>query len=82
MTCNLADFEDQGLMQSHKDDTTRFAFGHEERPQGIGRVWYNFVIDGVSELCYLDDVRWRPLLDTRLISVGLLNQKGLIYSAH
>ena len=37
--------------------------------------------DGVSELYYLDDVRWCPHLDTKLISLGLLDQKDLTYSA-
>lgn len=68
-------------MQSHKDDTIRSTFGKEECPQGIGRVSYNFVVDGVAELFYLDDVRWCPYLDTRLISLSRLDQKGLPYSA-
>lgn len=38
MTGDLADFEDQDLMQSHKDATILSAFGQEERPRGIGRV--------------------------------------------
>ncbi len=40
------------------------------------------MVDGVCELYYLDDVRWCPYLDTKLISCGLLDQKGLTYSAH
>ncbi len=82
MTCDLADFEDQELVESSKDDTIRSAFGQEERPQGVGRVWYNFVVDGVSELYYLDDVRWCHHLNTNLISLGLLDQKSLTYFAH
>lgn len=27
ITCDLADFENQDMMQSHKDDTIQFAFG-------------------------------------------------------
>ncbi len=57
MTCDLADFEDQKLVESNKDDTIQSVFGQKERPQGVGRAWYNFVIDGVSKLYYLDDVR-------------------------
>ena len=82
MTCDLANFKDQELVESSKDDTIRSAFDQEERPQGVGRVWYNFVVDVVSELYYLDDVRWCPHLDTKLISLGLLDPKGLTYSAH
>ena len=32
MTCDLADFEDQELVESSKDNTIRSAFGQEERP--------------------------------------------------
>lgn len=56
MTCDLANFQDQELMHSHRDNTIRSAFGQEKRPRGIGKVWYNFVVDGVSELYYLNDV--------------------------
>ncbi len=82
LTFDLADFDDQELVEFSKDETIRSAFCQEERPQGFGRVWYNFVVDGVSELYYLDDVRWCPHLDMKLISLGLLDQKGLTYSAH
>ena len=82
MTGDLADFEDQDLMQSHKDDTILSAFGQEERPRGIGRVCYNVVVDGVSEPYYLDDVHWCPYLNTKLISLDLLDQKRLTYSAY
>ena len=82
MTCDLADFEDQELAESSRNDTIRSAFGQEERPQGVGRVWYNFVVDGVSELYYLNDVCSCPHLDTKLISLGHLHQKDLTYSAH
>ena len=81
MTCDLANFEDQKLMQLHQDDTIRSAFGQEKRPQGIGKVWYNFVVDDVAELFYLNDVRYCPHLDIKSISLSLLDQKSLTYSA-
>lgn len=37
-------------MQSYKNDIIQPAFGYEERPQEIGRVWFNFVVDSVAKL--------------------------------
>lgn len=69
-------------MQSYKNNTIQSAVCHKERPQGISRVWFNFVVDDIAELFYLDDIRWYPLLSTKLICLGLLDQKSLIYAAH
>lgn len=82
MTCDLVDFEDQELMQSYKDNTIQSAFGQEEKPPEIGRVWFNFVVDNVAKLFYLDNVRWCPHLDTKWISLGFLDQKNLTYATH
>lgn len=75
MTCDFADFEDQELVEFSKNDTIRSAFSQQQRLQGVGRVSYTFEVDGVSELYYLDDVRYCPHLDTKLISFGLWTQR-------
>ena len=73
MTYDLIDFKDQELMQSHKNDIIWSGFGPKKRPQGISKVWYNFVVDSITDLFYLDDVYYCPHLNTKLISLVLLN---------
>lgn len=47
----------------------------------ISKVWFNFEVSGWSEQIFLIGVRYCAWLDTKLISLGILNRKSLMYFA-
>ena len=50
-------------------------------PEGIEKVWFNFEVNGQPNQIFLSGVRYCTKLDTKLISLGMLDRKSLTYSA-
>ena len=83
MSYDLKDFEDPTGLQpciSPQDDIT-LADGSVILPDGIGKVWFDFEVNGQTERIFLSGVQYCTKLDTKLISLGMLARKGLTYSA-
>lgn len=83
MSYDLTDFEDPAHLQpciSPQDDIT-LADGSVILPDGIGKVWFDFEVNGQTDRIFLSGVRYCTKLDTKLISLGMLDRKGLTYSA-
>ena len=83
MSYDIHDFDNPNDLQpctSPQDDIT-LADGSVILPEGIGKVWFNFEVNGQSSRIFLSGVRYCTKLDTKLISLGMLDRKGLTYSA-
>lgn len=50
-------------------------------PDSISKVWFNFEVYGWSEQIFLIGVSYCTWLDTKLISLGILDRKSLTYFA-
>ena len=83
MTFDLADFQDTANLTKcqHPQDDITLADGSTILPDGIGTVSLTFRVNGHSEKIFLSGVRYCPKLDTKLISLGMLDRKGLAYSS-
>lgn len=84
MSYDIHDFDNPTDLQpctSPQDDIT-LADGSVILPEGIGKVWFNFEVNGRPNQIFLSGVRYRTKLDTKLISLGMLDRKGLTYYAH
>lgn len=83
MSFDINDFDiahDMRPCVSPQDDIT-LADGSFILPDGIGKVWFHFEFNNKAEPIFLSDVRYCKKLDTKLISLGMLDRKGLTYSA-
>lgn len=84
MSYDITDFENPNHLRpcvSPQDDIT-LADGSVILPDGIEKVWFNFEVNGKIQRIFLSDVRYCTKLDTKLVSLGMLDRKGLTYSAH
>lgn len=48
--------------------------------EGIGKVWFNFKVNGQFNQIFLLGVSYYTKLDTKIISLSMLDRKDLIYS--
>lgn len=83
MSYDLTDFEDPFNLQpctSPQDDIT-LANGSVILSNGIGKIWLDFEIDGQTDRIFLSGVRYCIKLNTKFILLGMLDCKGLTYSA-
>lgn len=84
MSYDIHDFDNPTDLQpctSPQDDIT-LADGSVILPEGIGKVWFNFEVNGRPNRIFLSGIRYCTKLDTELISLGMLDRKGLTYYAH
>ncbi len=82
MTFDLADFQGATLMKcQHPQDDLILADGSTILPDGIGTVPILFCVNGHTEKISLSGVHYCPKLDTKLISLGMLDEKGLACSS-
>ena len=84
MSYDIHDFDnpiDLQLCTSPQDDIT-LADGSVILPEIIGKVWFNFTINGRPHRIFLSDVRYCIKLDTKLIPLGMLDRKDLTYYPH
>ena len=82
MTFDLADFQESELTKcQHPRDDITLADGSTILPDGIGTVPLLFCVNGQTEKISLSGVRYCSQLDTKLISLGMLDRKGLAYSS-
>ncbi len=65
----------------HPQDDINLANGSRILPDGIGKVPILCCVNGHTEKIFLSGVRYCPRLDTKLISLGMLDRKGLAYSS-
>lgn len=49
--------------------------------QRIGKVWFNFEVNGRPNRIFLSGVRYCAKLNTKFIFLGMLNRKDLTYFA-
>ena len=84
MTFDLADFiEPESLTKcQHPQDDITLADGSVILPDGIGTIALIFCNKGSAEKIFLSGVCYCSKLDTKLISLGMLDRKGLSYSSH
>lgn len=79
MTYNINDFElpDQLVpcISPQEDITLAGGDGSVILPDGIGKVWFGFEVSGSIKRLFLSKVRYCKKLDTKLISLGMLDQK-------
>lgn len=81
MTFDLADFQGASLMKcQNPQDDIPLADGSRILPDGIGTVPLLFCVNEHIERISLSGVRYCSKLDTKLISLGMLDKKGLAYS--
>ena len=81
MTFDLADFQGSELTKcKHPQNNITLADGSTILPDGIGTVPFLFCINGQAKKISLSGVRYRSQLDTKLISLGILDRKRLAYS--
>lgn len=84
-TCSydIYDFDNPKDLQpcTSPQDNITIAYGSVIYPEGIGKVWFNFEVKGRSNRIFLSGVRYCTKLDTKLISLGMLDRKGLTYSS-
>lgn len=82
MTFDLADFQGASLTKcQHPQDDITLADGSRILPDGIGTVLLLFFVDEHIERISLSGVRYCSKLDTKLISLGMLDEEGLAYSS-
>ena len=84
MSYDIHDFDNPTDLQpctSPQDDIT-LADGSIILPEGIGKVWFNFAVHGRTNRIFLSGVRYCTKLNTKLISLGMLDRKGLTYYTH
>ena len=82
MTFDLANFQESKLTKcQHPQDNITLADGSTILPDGIGTVPLLFCVNGQTEKISLSGVRYCSQLDTKLISLGMLDRKGLAYSS-
>lgn len=83
MLYDLKDFKDPTHLQpciSPQDDIT-LAYVSVIFSDGIGKVSFDFKINGQTDQIFLSGVQYYTKLDTKLISLAMLNRKRLTYSA-
>ena len=82
MTFDLADFQGATLLKyQHLQDNISLANRSTVIPDGIGTVPLLFYINRHSEKISLSSVCYCSKLDTKLISLGMLDRKELAYSS-
>ena len=84
MSYDIHDFDNSTDLQpctSPQDDIT-LADGSVILPESIGKVCFNFEVNGRPNRIFLSGVRHCTKLDTKLISLGMLDKKSLTYYAH
>lgn len=64
---------------SSQDDIT-LAYGSVILSEGIGKVWFNFKVNGQPNQIFLLGIRYCTKLDIKLISLGMLDKKDFTYS--
>ena len=82
MTFDLADFDNADSLtqcRNRQDDIT-LADGSVILPYGIGTITFFFRTKNSTEKIFLSEVRYCNKLDTKLISLGMLDRKDLSYS--
>ncbi len=84
MTYDLNKFEDPTTLTKfrHPEDKITLANGSVVPSDGIGIVSLVFCIKGSTERITLSGVWYCSKLDTKLISLGMLDRKGLSYSSY
>ena len=83
MSYDLKDFKDPTYLQpciSPQDDII-LADGSVILPDDIGKIWFDFEINGQINRIFLLGVWYCTKLDTKLILLGMLDCKELIYFA-
>ena len=83
MTFDLADFDNADSLTQcrHPQDDITLADGSVILPDGIGTITLLFRTKNSTEKIFLSGVRYCSKLDTKLISLGMLDRKGLSYSS-
>ncbi len=84
MSYDIHDFDNPKDLQpciSPQDDIT-LADGSVILPEIIGKVWFNFAVNGRPHQIFLSGVRYCTKLDTKLPSLCMLDRKDLTYYAH
>lgn len=83
MIYDINDFElpDQLIPCISPQDDITLDDGSIILPDGIGKVWFGFEVSGRTKCLYLSEVRYCKKLDTKLISLDMLDRKVLAYSA-
>ena len=83
MTYDLTDFNDPDSLIKcrHPQDDITLADGSVILPDGIGTITLTFRTKNSTEKIFLSGVRYCSTLDTKLISLGMLDRKGLSYSS-
>lgn len=82
MTFDLVDFRGAALSKcQHLQDDITLADGLTVIPDGISTVPLLFYVNGHTEKISLSSIRYCSKLDTKLISHGMLDRKGLAYSS-
>ncbi len=74
---HFSNFEDQKMIEANNIEIIQSVLGLQKQPKEFAGVLYNFVIDNVLLLCYLDDNRWYLSFDINLISLRLLDKIDL-----
>lgn len=80
----MGDFKDPDSLTKcrHPEEEITLADGSVILPDEIGTVSLVFRTKGSAERILLSGVRYCSKLDTKLISLGILDRKGLSYSSH
>lgn len=77
MSCDIHDFDNPKDLQpcTSPQDNITLADGSDILPEGIGKVWFNSEVKGRPNRILLSCVRYCAELDTKLISLGMLDRK-------
>ena len=83
MTFDLANFDNADSLTQcrHPQDDITLADGSVILPDGIDTITLLFRTKNSTEKIFLSGVRYCSKLDTKLISLGMLDRKGLSYSS-
>lgn len=81
MTFYLADFQLSELTKcQYPQNNITLANGSTILVDRIGTIFLLFCVNGQIEKISLSDICYCSQLDTKLISLGMLDKKGLAYS--
>ncbi len=84
MSYNIYDFDNSTDLESctSPQDNIILVDGSVILPESIGKVWFNFEVNGRPNRIFLSGVKYCTKLDTKLISLGMLDRKSLTYYTH
>ncbi len=84
MSYDIHNFDNPTDLQPYTSlqDDIALADGSVILPEDIGKVWFDFAVNGRPNRIFLSGVRYCTKLDTKLISLGMLDRKGLTYYTH